>query len=165
MACLMVALLAQLLLPAMHALVHHAEGREQAGHRHAHGLKPARHHGARQLTWVIERAGGQAKPKARAVAARSHSHREGAAHTHDPQEPSPPAPSPGHHHHDGDRPGGPHGASSLEHFTAFFLEATPPKLALPFRRTSPAPVLLVEGRRPPALVVRAQPVRGPPQLS
>lgn len=163
MACLVVALLSQLLLPAMHALVHYTE---QHGHTHSR-----QRHGARELAWVIERAGGKSaaqQQQARRLAAlaaaehgRPHSHDGGAAHSH---EPTPLAPSPSHHH-DGDQPGGPHGGNSLEHFTAFFLEATPPKLAIPFRRVSPAVVILVEGRLARAPILRSQPVRGPPQLS
>ncbi len=178
MACLVVALLSQLLLPAMHALVHYAERQGGRSHAHSHGAR----HGARELAWVIERAGGKAvtaasqaqkaKRLAAAAAAHQRSHHVGAAHSHhvddassqDPHAPSPLAPSRSHHH-DGDQPGGPHGKRSLEHFTAFFLEATPPKLAVPFRRVSPAIVLLVEGRLALAPIPRAQPARGPPQLS
>jgi len=159
MACLVVALLSQLLLPAMHALVHWRELHGRT-HGHAHGRTA---HGAKELAWVIERAGGRAMPAKHAArpAAPAHEH-GGETHSHD-------APEPGHepapHHHDGDQPGGPHGASSLEHLTAFFLEATPPKLAVPFRRVELATVTLVAGRRVVAVPPRAQPVRGPPQQS
>ncbi len=161
LACLVVALLSQVLLPAMHALVHYQE-------RHGHGHSHAKPHGARQLAWVIERAGGaKAKSKAggKAVSLRLHAH-GGAPHTHEPSHESSPEPgAPAPHRHDGDQPGGPHGGSSLEHFTAFYLEATPPKLAVPFRFVAKEPVLLVEGRLAQAPIVSAQPVRGPPRES
>jgi hypothetical protein len=159
MACLVVALLSQLLLPAMHALVH---WREHSGRSasHAHGARAP--HGAKELAWVIERAGGRALPARHPARPAEHSH-DGTRHSHDPHAPAAPMPAP--HHHDGDQPGGPHGASSLEHLTAFFLEATPPKLAIPFRRVELATVALVAGRRASAPVVRAQPVRGPPERS
>lgn len=162
MACLVVALLSQLLLPAMHALVH---WREHSGRSasHAHGARAP--HGAKELAWVIERAGGRALPARQPARPAEHTH-DGTRHSHPhaPREPAAPA-APAPHHHDGDQPGGPHGASSLEHLTAFFLEATPPKLAIPFRRVELATVLLVAGRGAAAPDVRAQPVRGPPQLS
>lgn len=166
LACLVVALLSQLLLPALHALVHYREQHGEVRHRHSHARSHGARHGARELAWVIERAGG-AKAKAKmggeARALRPHAH-GGAAHTHEPShEHEPAAPAP--HRHDGDRPGGPHGQSSLEHFTAFFLEATPPKLAVPFRFVAKEPVLLVEGRLAQAPIVSAQPVRGPPRAS
>jgi hypothetical protein len=154
MACLVVALLSQLLLPAMHALVHWREHHGSA----APGARAP--HGAKELAWVIERAGGRALPARHPARPAEHTH-DGTRHSHAPNEPAAPAP----HHHDGDQPGGPHGASSLEHLTAFFLEATPPKLAIPFRRVELATVLLVAGRGAAAPDVRAQPVRGPPQLS
>jgi hypothetical protein len=160
MACLVVALLSQLLLPALHVLVHYREL-----HGHSHGARKA--HGAKELAWVIERARGRALPAKHTAKAASpvheHEHeRARRSHQHQPgDEPEKPAP----HHHDGDQPGAPHGASSLEHLTAFFLEATPPRLAIPFRRVELATVALVAGRRVAVVVRRAQPVRGPPQLS
>lgn len=164
----MVALLSQLLLPALHALVHYREQHGEVRHGHSHARPHGARHGARELAWVIERAGGakaKAKPSGKALALRPHTH-GGGAHTHEPSpDPSPEPGAPAPHRHDGDQPGGPHGGNSLEHFTAFFLEATPPKLAVPFRFVAKEPVLLVEGRLAQAPIVSAQPVRGPPQES
>lgn len=69
------------------------------------------------------------------------------------------------HHHDGDQPGERHGAHALEHWTAFYLEAAPPALAVPYLLVAPAVVPLVAGRLVTAPIDRAQPVRGPPRQS
>jgi hypothetical protein len=178
LACLAVALLAQLLLPAMHAAVH---ARERHGGGHHHG-------GEGERAWVITKAG------ARVVAApHEGEHRHGGVvHRHEAPAATTPRSRPAPlalpeapfglasssiseeehdahgaagHHHDGDQPGGRHGAHTLEHLTAFFLEATPPALAVPYDLVAPAVVPLVAGRLVPAPIDRAQPVRGPPRQS
>lgn len=169
--CLAVALLSQLLLPAMHAAVHELE--------HARSHDGAQHDGARR--WVITHSGG--RPVAGAEAAHARESLAGAVHSHDgsthrharhPDDARQRARSHelsmgaadagghGHHHH-GERPGDRHGAGSLEHFAAFYLEATPPTLAIPFRRIEPAVVPLVAGRVFTTPVPRAHAVRGPPE--
>lgn len=158
MACLAVALLAQLLLPAMHAMVHH---REQHGVRERHG--------DRERAWIITKAGGRVVSAPQHAVPREHSHGQGApVHRHGAPEGD--LASGGHehgpgHHHDGDQPGDRHGAHSLEHLTAFFLEATPPRLAIPYRLVAAPTVTLVAGRLMVPPIDRAQPVRGPPQAS
>lgn len=166
--CLAVALLSQLLLPAMHAGVHELE--------HARSHDGARRSGERQ--WVITHSGGKPVAGAEHAGSVEHSH-DGSTHRHEPHDDaagererergrgelamrSTDAGGHGHHHH-GERPGDRHGAGSLEHFAAFYLEATPPALAIPFRRVEPAVVPLVAGRVLTALVPRAHAVRGPPE--
>ncbi len=161
--CLAVALLSQLLLPAMHAAVHaveHASSHE--GGRRGDGAQ-----------WIITHSGGRAVAGAEAALARArhggeHSH-GGAPHRHDEARGRSgelamrsAAEGGGGHHHHGDAPGDRHGARSLEHLTAFYLEAAPVALAIPFRRLEPTVVPLVAGRIFPAPVPRAHAVRGPP---
>ncbi len=167
---------AQLLLPAMHAAVH---ALEQGDHSHGeHGGQRGR------WTWVITSAGGRTVDAARG-AAHEPAHSHGAAHAHShggaaadssaadssseaagfSKEPRLGAvPLAGHHHH-GDGPGQRHGAGSLEHFSAFYVEATPPTLAVPFERLAAPVVPLIAGRVLVAAPVRAHSVRGPPLQS
>jgi hypothetical protein len=161
--CLAVALLSQLLLPAMHAAVHAVEhaGAHEGGRR------------GERARWIITHSGGRAvagaeAALARALHGRAHSH-GGAPHRHDEAGGrsgeltmrSAAEGGAGHRHH-GDAPGERHGARSLEHLTACYLEATPAALAIPFRRLEPTVVPLVAGRIFTAPIPRAHAVRGPP---